>query len=218
MAGILEKVRPLGYTPLISRMRSEVLKYNFRGIGRLVVDKSGHGNNGKLTPKEDPPRRKIISWFPFQVAMIFNGKDDRIVVPDSSTLDITEELTIETTVNPEPSTRPQQLVHKDKRGVGGYYLSDRPDHGWIDFVVGDPTGYSLLRYKESALPRGKDSELICKFTPEEMSIKLNGEAIKTKTPEISKIGTNNLDLGIGARYDGWQPFNGAMKKVIISGK
>jgi len=71
MTGILEKVRPFGHTPLISNLRNEVLKYNFRGISRLVVDKSGNGNNGKTLPEENPPRREIVSWFPPEVRMNF---------------------------------------------------------------------------------------------------------------------------------------------------
>jgi len=70
-----------GYTPLKASRERQVLKYDFKGIGPIVVDKSGHGNLGRLKSKENPPRRKVVSWFPLKVIMNFDGKDDYIEAP-----------------------------------------------------------------------------------------------------------------------------------------
>jgi len=78
MSGILEELRPLGFTPLASRIKREVLKYNFEGVGPIVMDKSGHGNLGRLKPKDDPPKRKIVSWFPLKMIMAFDGENDHV--------------------------------------------------------------------------------------------------------------------------------------------
>jgi len=86
MAGILERVKPLGFTPLVSRIKGEVLYYNFRGIGPVVMDKSGHGNLGKLRPK-DNPRRKIALRLPPEVAMVFDG-ENWVDVGDKAYFDI----------------------------------------------------------------------------------------------------------------------------------
>jgi len=80
-----------GYTPLKSSLEGKVLKYDFRGIGPTVVDKSGHGNTGMLMPRKDPPRRKIVSWFPLRVVMDFDGENDYIKVPHDSSLDMGKE-------------------------------------------------------------------------------------------------------------------------------
>jgi len=78
MAEILEELSPLGFTPLISSIKGEILKYNFRGVGPKAWDKSGHGNHGTLKPKDDPPRRKILLLFPPKVGMVFDGENDYI--------------------------------------------------------------------------------------------------------------------------------------------
>jgi len=207
-----------GFTPLKAIAKGQVLKYDFKDIGPRVIDKSGHGNGGRLMPKEDPPKRKIVSWFPLEVVMVFKGKGDRIVAKDDPTLDITEELTIETVVNPEPATERQILVDKHKpHDGGGYVLINRQDRDWIDFVVRNPEGFHTLRHRND-LPEGKNNRIVCKFTESEISMELNGEVIESETPKIGYIGTNDLDLGIGARFNGEDPFRGTMKKVSISGK
>jgi len=64
-----------------------VLKYDFKEIGPVVVDKSGHGNLGRLKPVYDPPRRQVISWFPLKVVLIFDGKDDLVKTPYSPSIE-----------------------------------------------------------------------------------------------------------------------------------
>jgi len=140
MAGILEKVRPFGYTPLASRIKGEVLKYNFRGISRLVVDKSGHGNNGKLMPKEDPPRRKIVSWFPFRVVLVLDGENDYVKSSDGPEYRHISDISISASVVPETGMdRFGRIVEKrdafecwlDSRGAIGFRLRD---DGWNWFI------------------------------------------------------------------------------------
>jgi len=75
-----------GYTPLKSALEGQVLKYNFRGIGPIATDKSGNGNNGRLKPRDDPPRRKIRPTIPPEVVMVFEDPKDRIEVEDSPSL------------------------------------------------------------------------------------------------------------------------------------
>jgi len=75
-----------GYTPLKAFQERQVLKYDFREVGPIVVDKSGHGNLGRLKPIDDPPRRKIQSAFPPKMAMKFDGKNDKIVIKPTGSL------------------------------------------------------------------------------------------------------------------------------------
>jgi len=84
-----------GYTPLKAAQEGQVLKYDFKGIGPIAVDKSGHGNLGRLKPVDDPPRRKIRSLLPLKVVMVFDGENDYIEVPDKPTLNMgMEDLTV----------------------------------------------------------------------------------------------------------------------------
>lgn len=58
------KLHPLGFTPLTSAAAGQVLKYDFKGIGPRVIDKSGHGNGGWLKPP--PIRRGAVSFLLFR--------------------------------------------------------------------------------------------------------------------------------------------------------
>ena len=75
------KLHPLGFTPLTSAAAGQVLKYDFKGIGPRVMDKSGHGNGGWLKPPADPPRRRILSPFPLEVMLVFDGEGDYVKGP-----------------------------------------------------------------------------------------------------------------------------------------
>jgi len=75
-----------GYTPLKALQERQALKYDFREIGPIVVDKSGHGNLGRLKPATDPPRREVQSLLPLKISMKFDGKNDKIVVKPTESL------------------------------------------------------------------------------------------------------------------------------------
>jgi len=75
-----------GYTPLKAAQEGQVLKYDFKGLGPIVVDKSGNGNRGRLKPVGDPPRREVQSLFPLKVSIKFDGKNDKIVVKPTKSL------------------------------------------------------------------------------------------------------------------------------------
>jgi len=78
-----------GYTPLKASSEGQVLKYDFKEIGPIVVDKSGNGNRGTLKPlwPTNSPKRRIASGFPLEVNMVFDGKDDYIEGPDLDLVD-----------------------------------------------------------------------------------------------------------------------------------
>jgi len=135
---------PLGYTPLASSIRNQVLKYNFRGISRIVADKSAHGNNGKLMPKEDPPKRKIISLFPLEMAVDFDGEDDFIKVPSSPSLKLSEPMTIEVTIQSDETRwkRGNTMIAECQTGPGekGWRLDGQINRSNYRFMVYGPEG------------------------------------------------------------------------------
>jgi len=103
-----------GYTPLKAALEGQVLKYDFKGIGPIVVDKSGHGNGGKFGPNwpKNSPKRKVISWFPFEESVVFDGKDDLVFIDPSSSLDITDGITLFVRVNPEKVSGQNWIIDK----------------------------------------------------------------------------------------------------------
>jgi len=128
MAGILEKLKPLGFTPLVSRIKGEVLYYNFRGVGPVALDKSGHGNLGKLKPRGDPPRRKIQPTVPLEVIMAFDGKNDYIDVSDNPTLRFSSTFSVRFSIK-LPSSQPQATPWAGIWGKRGSTDPDRNAYG-----------------------------------------------------------------------------------------
>jgi len=129
-----------GYTPLKAFLEGQVLKYDFRGVGPVVLDKSGNGNLGRLKPKEDPPRRKIVSWFPFEMALKFAGNGDRVVIPFDESLDNFSELTVLAEFNLNKYTgRYNLIVQKSPWAVGSFLMYVRDD-GVLKFGVQTETG------------------------------------------------------------------------------
>jgi len=69
---------PLGFTPLKSRVKGQVLKYDFEGPpSPIVMDKSGHMNNASLEPywPENSARRFLIHDIPPNIGLGFEGDD-----------------------------------------------------------------------------------------------------------------------------------------------
>jgi len=88
---VADRLHPLGFTPLTSAAAGQVLKYDFKGIGPRVIDKSGHGNGGWLKPPANPPRRRILSPFPLEMMLVFDGEGDYVKGP---VLDIRNQIGI----------------------------------------------------------------------------------------------------------------------------
>jgi len=77
------KISPVGFTPFLSLASGQVLKYDFRGIGPRVIDKSGSGNYGVLKPNwpKDAPWRTIVPTVPLTATVKMDGENDFIQIP-----------------------------------------------------------------------------------------------------------------------------------------
>jgi hypothetical protein len=71
-----------------------VAAYDFDdGVGTLLRDLSGHGNSGQI-------RGSTWGQGRFGGALVFNGVDDVVVVPHSSSLDLASAMTLEAWIHP----------------------------------------------------------------------------------------------------------------------
>lgn len=95
------KVSPLGFTPLLSGASNQILKYDFKGVGPRVFDKSGNGNGGLLKPNwpKNAPRREPVLGIPLGGKLVFDGEDDYVKVSDDPSLDVNE-ITIDMKLKP----------------------------------------------------------------------------------------------------------------------
>jgi len=133
-----------GYTPLKAAREGQVLKYDFKEIGPIVMDKSGNGNLGKLKPIKDPPRRKIVSWFPLKVVMNFDGEDDYVIASPLNNITNLNEVTIIAGINFQSC---QHDAWKDFLSLQEGYSESRitlekfretpKQYGWVIRLKGD---------------------------------------------------------------------------------
>jgi len=112
-----------GFTPLKASQEGQVLKYDFKGVGPRVVDKSGNFNGGMLKPlwPVNSPRRKPVAQFPLKAIMNFDGEDDYIDIGQPDSLDYTGEthFSISARVNADNISQEYgDIVNLEEREVG----------------------------------------------------------------------------------------------------
>ena len=112
------------------------------GSGSTVTDLSGTGNTGTISNATWTTAGK------YGKALIFNGTNARVNVPDAASLHLTSAMTLEAWVNPSVVTRAwRDVIYK---GDDNYYLEGTSDAelcgpgGRRHVRVGDDRGQRLL--------------------------------------------------------------------------
>ena len=96
--------------------------YSFdEGSGGTVADASGKGNNGSIGSAIWSTQAK------FGRALVFNGTDAHVTVPDSSSLDLTTGMTLEAWVYPLSNRAWRDVIYKGWNDI--YYLVASSDSG-----------------------------------------------------------------------------------------
>ena len=92
-----------------------VAAYNFNaGSGAVLADVSGNGNNGTITNATWTTSGK------YGDALVFNGTNALVTIPDSTSLHLTTGMTLEAWVNPSTVTSAwRDLIYK---GNDNYWL------------------------------------------------------------------------------------------------
>jgi len=174
-----------GITPLKARQEKQVLKYDFKGVGPLVVDKSLNGHGGTLKPNwpVGSARRKTVSIFPLKVKVVFDGEDDHIDLGSEATL----------------STGEWSLVVKFKAGevTGNHNLvSSGMSKGFISQYLS--IRYGTLRFYDNEVGtwRGSDTR-IARGELHEAGFVYDGEG----TVQFYLDGVKDGKGSIGTDYD-----------------
>jgi len=173
-----------GYTPLKAAQEGQILKYDFRGIGPIVVDKSGNGNLGRLRPVDNPPRRKIQSLFPLKVVMDFDGVDDYISLFSDIVLEDVSPWSIEFRVKQRSGTDRVMIIGDltqynriYSRGHGSFWRVHFDDGSHIDLNYGGDW-------------RGEYHRHLFAYDGEEIQFYLDEELQDTGTPSSAKLVIN----------------------------
>jgi len=194
-----------GFTPLKAMTEGQVLEYDFKEIGPRAIDKSGHFNGGILKPfwPVNAPRRSIP---PNKIR--FDGKDDYIEAPDSTSLDV-KRLTLFAEVKPAVDYAGEQ------------------DHGFISkeeaYDIRWSNGELLVSIRDERenyhharstleLNQGEWYRIVGTYDGSTQRLFLNGEEIDS-IPWTGSIIINDNPLYVGRR--GGQFMHGSLKQAGV---
>ncbi len=186
-----------------------VATYGFdEGSGTSAADSSGSGNHGTLTGG--------ATWSPqgrYGGAISFDGVDDRVVVPDSASLDLTTGATLEAWVQPNAlGTKWRTVLFKTQSANHVYSLyahdSVRPRaEAHIGGGVRNAPG-------TAALPLNEWTHLASTYDGSTLRLYVNG-VLAGSTPFAGSITTSNGELWIGGNPIWAEWFSGLIDEVRI---
>jgi len=136
----------------------------------------------------------------------FDGTDDYVQVPDSASLDLTAQITIDAWVYPTVLGR--RVVDKiTAGGSDGYLLDTWP--GNVRFIVGN-----IGVVGSTPLSTGVWTHIAGTYNGSQLRVYVNGVLDGSVNTNIA-IPANNLPLRIGADQNGSNLFNGLIDEVEI---
>ncbi len=184
-----------------------VAAYSFdEGSGTTVADASGNGNNGTISGATWTSSAKYGN------ALVFNGTSSRVNVPNSTSLQLTNAMTLEAWVNPTTVTSAwRDVIYK---GNDNYYLeatsskSGRPVGG---ATIGG-THYNAVG--TAVLPTSTFTHLAATYNGSAVRLFVNGNQVAS-TPASGSILTSGSQLQIGSDSNFGQYFAGTIDEVRI---
>jgi len=149
-----------------------------------------------------------ITYAPGMVGRAFSldGNGDYVSVPDSPSLDITSQVTLDAWIY--PTALGGRIVNKITAGGGDGYLLDTYG-GVARFIVGNQ-GLNGA----TALPLNTWTHVAGTYNGTTMTVYVNGAFDSSRAVSIS-IPANNLPLRIGADSNGASPFSGLIDEVEV---
>ena len=186
-----------------------VAAYGFdETTGSGTNDASGHSNHGTLTGAARTASGR------FGRAVSFDGVNDQVAVPDSASLDLTDEMTLEAWVRPTSANAGWRTVVMKEQAddlVYGLYAAAtgfRPS-GHV-FVGGDDERVQA----PSALPANQWSHLATTYDGSALRIYVNGSLADTfATTGVMTASSGTLRIGGNTIWDEW--FDGSIDEIRV---
>lgn len=178
--------------------------------GSVVTDATGHGLDGRRVGAARTAAGR------FGRALSFDGRNDRVTIPDAAQLRLTHGLTIEAWVRPT-SAGGNQLVLLKGRGKGmayGLYASDlRMPAGTVRTVGAQASAVTRARGR-SQLPLRRWSHVALTFDGNRVRIYVNGEWISSRAAGRSLVAAAGA-LRIGGGASAATSFHGRIDEVRV---
>jgi hypothetical protein len=179
------------------------------GSGNIAADSSGNGNDGTLNgPVEWTTEGKVGG------AMKFTGPYNYILVQDSPSLDMTQEITIAAWINPS-WTGNNRILQKSSGGGDNQY---RLLKEWGDFMVFHLPGLTPDRIDVPGLPPiGEWTHLAATYDGSSMKVYYDGVVV-FEMAASGQLGVSDGTLTIGTKHEtapAGDEYNGMLDDVRI---
>ncbi|MBI4712537.1 MAG: LamG domain-containing protein, partial [Planctomycetes bacterium] len=181
------------------------------GAGTTATDSTDYRNNGTISPTATGP-----TWVDgrFGNGLSFDGTDDSVNIPDSATLDITGQISIEAWINPANLSGNKMIVGKrsDWAVNGCPYDLMQINDGITFYIYGASIQSAGLG---GAVSANVWQHIAATYDGANMKVYINGVE-RANNPTNIAIPTNNAFVGIGRRSDGaYDYFVGLIDEVRI---
>jgi hypothetical protein len=184
--------------------------------GAAAADSSGNANTGTLTNGPIWTTGKLGS------ALSFDGVNDYVTVPSSSSLDITGSFTLSAWTRFTNTTNYGFIVSKSEGGANGYELFRDTGNGRLRFSIGNASGSTVDPYFDIATPSGYNdgqwhhvAAVYGKGVKARMSVDGVNVVTSGNNPSAA-VGLTTSNLLIGSRgLGGGIPFQGDIDDIRI---
>ncbi|MHA2100162.1 MAG: outer membrane protein assembly factor BamB family protein, partial [Candidatus Kariarchaeaceae archaeon] len=189
------------------------------GSGITIYDNSTNNNDGTI---HGAFWTKYICWIVGPV-LGFDGVDDYVEVPDSPSMDITNEITIDIWISIKSLNKRQSILLKDSETLSGtynpYQLLITPDNR-IEFLLGDGVNPYYAVTSNTALETGSWYHIVATYDGNNQMIYIFDALDAFSNIGDITLNTHNKSLRIGGVYqestDTWHyPFNGYIDELVI---
>jgi chitodextrinase len=184
-----------------------IAAYTFdEGTGTTVNDLSGHGNTGTIA------NTTWTSAGKFGNALLFNGSSSVVTVNDSSSLHLTNSMTLEAWVNPSTVTSAwRDVIYK---GNDNYFLEGTSDRSSVPAGGGTFGSAGGLVVASSSLVANTWAHLALTYDGAALRLYVNGVQVSS-VAQTGSILTSTNPLQIGGDNIFGQYFAGTIDEVRI---
>jgi chitodextrinase len=184
-----------------------VAAYGFEeGSGTAIGDVSGLNNNGVASGTTWSTAGK------FGNALVFNGTNAQVTVPNAASLQLTTAMTLEAWVF--PTTAPTGWRSIVDKNVDGFYLMASTDHGNVPGAGGTWTNGNKNVFGTAVLPVNTWTHLATTFDGTAVRLFVNGVQVASLAQTVP-LATTTATLQIGADAYTGENFAGLVDEVRV---
>jgi len=148
----------------------------------------------------------------------FDGVDDYIQIPDNSSIQLTNKISVELWVKPPAGQTAQRAIHKLQTASGQLSFTLHPDTESPIWGVEDTSGDMSRVDSGISLIPNRWNHIVGTFDGTDRKIYINGVNATISTASIITNTGTSTDLFIGKRADGGQFFEGELDSLRIYSK